>query len=514
MERGAAQEGPVSPNASRDAAGARDDLGTPGEPGGGGGVRGFARATFGSQACWRAVIAIGLAVLSIQLMNRSLFPLFDAVFTYARDVSITFSALVAIAIGLISLSRPKVLGGRRLTLLMLALWGLGSVGMVAGLALGSPVVLVLGACLFVTGRGWSSIGSNLMAVCLPLPQAMVAIVAGVTLGQALDLAVRLLLPQLGCVTLLVAAVPAVALLASRSVRELTDELAVHPPATELSVTRPASYLPLTSNLYVCLILVQAAFGFALRFGEVDGSPAFGNLSLPVLVVLLAITVALRGRFVGDEIVNVTMLALTAGFLLVIIGGGSPVMLANGLLTIGTSVFSVALYGTLVALASRNRLSSLSIVGWGQGLSGLATTLGALLGTTTNRLELSGHHQQLALLVALVLLALVAYMLLGLRGFSLRTTIEGVVPPEPDIDLERIGEDLFARRCEEVARRFELTPREAEVFEMLARGRNREHIEGALGVSRNTVKAHVKHVYAKLGIHSHQELIDLMEAGPR
>ncbi len=30
------------------------------------------------------------------------------------------------------------------------------------------------------------------------------------------------------------------------------------------------------------------------------------------------------------------------------------------------------------------------------------------------------------------------------------------------------------------------------------------------VSRNTVKAHVKHIYAKLDIHSHQDLIDLVE----
>mgnify|MGYP002989473542 CR=1 FL=1 len=61
-----------------------------------------------------------------------------------------------------------------------------------------------------------------------------------------------------------------------------------------------------------------------------------------------------------------------------------------------------------------------------------------------------------------------------------------------------------------AEEFSLTPREAEVFAMLARGRDRAYIEEALVVSRNTVKAHVKHVYAKLGIHSHQELLDLVE----
>ena len=169
-----------------------------------------------------------------------------------------------------------------------------------------------------------------------------------------------------------------------------------------------------------------------------------------------------------------------------------------------------LYTTLVALAGRNRLAALSIAGWGQGLAGLATTVGALLGTTSNALLAAGGHAQVALLGCAVTLSLVAYALIGLRGFSFRQTIEGVVPPEPVVDLERASGELFARRVQTLARRFALTPREAEVFEMLARGRNREYIEEHLGVSLNTVKAHVKHVYAKLGIHSHQELIDLFE----
>ena len=34
----------------------------------------------------------------------------------------------------------------------------------------------------------------------------------------------------------------------------------------------------------------------------------------------------------------------------------------------------------------------------------------------------------------------------------------------------------------------------------------------LVVSYNTVKTHVSHVYAKLGVHSQQELIDVVESG--
>ena len=473
-------------------------------------VRAFARETFSSRAFWLVTCAVGLAGLTVQLMNRTLSPLFDGVFTYARDISITCSALVSIAIGLLSLVRPRFLDGRRLMVAMVVLWAGGLAGIAAGCALGSPAVLTLGACLFVTSRGWSSVSSSLSAVALPAPQAVVAIATGVTLTQLLDLVVRLALPWQACLVLLAALVPVSLLCAHRPACALVDEVAAGPAATELAVTRPASYLPLTSNLYVCLILVQVAFGFALRFGEVAGSPSFGNLSLPFVAVLALVCIALGGRFVGDEVVNVSLLVLTAGFLLVIVGGSTSAMLANGLLTVGTSVFGVALSSTLVALAARNRLASLSIIGWGQGISGLSTTLGALLGTTANGLDAVGDHHRLAFLASAVLLAIVAYILFGLRGFSLKQTIEGVVAPEPDIEVKPTAEEAFAARCAEVASAYQLTPREAEVFEMLARGRNREYIEDRLGVSRNTAKAHVKHVYAKLDIHSHQELIDLVD----
>ncbi len=476
------------------------------------GVRAFARETFASRDFWLVTCAVCLANLSVQLMNRALFPLFDDVFTYARDISITCSALVSIAVGLLSLVRPSLLGGRRLMTVMLGMWALGVAGIWAGVALRMPVLLAVGACLFVSSRGWTSVSSNLAAVALPAPQAVVAIASGATLGQLLDLAMRLACPQPLSIAFLVACVPLALLCVRRPSCALADEIAAGPAAADLSITRPASYLPLTSNLYVCLILVQVAFGFALRFGEVAGVPSFGNLGLPFALLTALACVAMRGRFVGDEIVNVSLLALSAGFLLVIVGGSSSVILANGLLTVGTCVFGIALNSTLVALAGRNRLAALSIAGWGQGMSGLATTLGALLGTTANGMAAAGDYRQLTLFVAVILLVLIAYMLFGLRGFSLATTIEGVVPPEPEaeVDLAPTADEAFAARCARVAAAHQLTPREAEVFEMLARGRNREYIEERLSVSRNTAKAHVKHVYAKLDIHSHQELIDLVE----
>ncbi|MFR3091955.1 MAG: response regulator transcription factor [Eggerthella lenta] len=53
------------------------------------------------------------------------------------------------------------------------------------------------------------------------------------------------------------------------------------------------------------------------------------------------------------------------------------------------------------------------------------------------------------------------------------------------------------------------PRETEVFDLLARGRSIPYVRDALVISRETAATHAKHVYAKLDVHSRQELIDLV-----
>ena len=48
-----------------------------------------------------------------------------------------------------------------------------------------------------------------------------------------------------------------------------------------------------------------------------------------------------------------------------------------------------------------------------------------------------------------------------------------------------------------------------MLRLLARGRTGVFIQHELCVSYNTIKAHVKHIYQKLDVHTHQELIDLV-----
>lgn len=72
------------------------------------------------------------------------------------------------------------------------------------------------------------------------------------------------------------------------------------------------------------------------------------------------------------------------------------------------------------------------------------------------------------------------------------------------------EDPIERRCMAVARAYALSPRETDVLVAYAHGRNVAYLAEHLVLSSNTIRSHSKTLYAKLGVHSKQELIDLVE----
>lgn len=71
----------------------------------------------------------------------------------------------------------------------------------------------------------------------------------------------------------------------------------------------------------------------------------------------------------------------------------------------------------------------------------------------------------------------------------------------------------ALTSEEARERFGLTDRETDVLRLLARGYTQKSIAGELDVSFNSVRTYAKALYLKLGVHSRQEVIDLMSGRP-
>lgn len=85
-------------------------------------------------------------------------------------------------------------------------------------------------------------------------------------------------------------------------------------------------------------------------------------------------------------------------------------------------------------------------------------------------------------------------------------------PAPEAGTAVPAPNQLDENCTCLSDEFGLTAREREVFVLLAHGRNGRYIMDHLIISRNTAKSHIKHIYSKLGVHSHQELIDLATSG--
>ncbi len=91
----------------------------------------------------------------------------------------------------------------------------------------------------------------------------------------------------------------------------------------------------------------------------------------------------------------------------------------------------------------------------------------------------------------------------------------------DLLMQRNEEEILAREDDKTNEKFDakfddfikavgLSPREVEVFRLLARGRNAEYISRKLVISGSTAKSHIYHIYRKMGINSQQSLIDQLE----
>ncbi len=64
-------------------------------------------------------------------------------------------------------------------------------------------------------------------------------------------------------------------------------------------------------------------------------------------------------------------------------------------------------------------------------------------------------------------------------------------------------------CRAIGKQFGLTPREIDVLELLAQGHSQKKIAEVLVVSPSSTQTYTKSIYRKMGVHSRQEVIDLV-----
>ncbi len=461
-------------------------------------------------------LALSLSFTSTWLLNVVGYPAVDGFCPLGRLVAPLMGALAAAVFSLVSQNYPRLFTSRATVMVTLAVLVASTAGiylaipaedsLLAGVSLSVRWV----ACVvrdIVLGFAIAGLGSRrclLVLVCAYLLRYVWAALLGL-LPLGMQVAAFFCCAPVGLLVLWWQARPVFVRLEG-----------LDTPAN-LQVTNPLSFLPSTGRMFVLILLFHAALGFSTTFGS--GSSARGSVAAVVaLVVLFGLLFALVGmgalRSV-DALYTGSYLLATAGFLLVpgLAGeGGFAHFWCNALCESGSSLFSLTIWYLVARVGARSPAAMLPFVCMVRAARGFGIALGTWGGVFTNALA-AGRVESVSVFVAGVVFVFCAYNFLFARRFSFDAAAEGLAPLHEAPSVAEPGEGrapAIERSCEAVAARCQLTARERDVLLLLARGRNAAYIQEELGLTRSTAKSYVADVYRKLDVHSHQELIDVVE----
>ncbi|MEE0310353.1 MAG: helix-turn-helix transcriptional regulator [Slackia isoflavoniconvertens] len=490
-------------------------------------------------ATLRVCAALTLALLSSFIVNSMLFPNVALVMPLTREISTYCGAAFSIAVAVAAYVRPSLMREGVWSVACLASTVGAAVLLYIGVLTNNTTLLLLGAPFGGLGSAWLAVLTGIGLANLGAARAMVAVPAGFVLQYAFRCGLMALgLPSsMGLATIaFVAALVASYLFIRRDARTILGSIQDSMAPTVLDITSPSSYVSFSSLAFVSILLFNIACGFALGSARNEPSAAGTLISFIPVTITLVVVIA-RGSISTDGLYRGAMLLIFAGFLtapLLLFGGDDPFSMQahSTFLSAGSDVFNMLMYCFIAAVGARNKLGAVAV-----SASILATQwLGIGIGAPVAQL-VDGISESNATVAAWITMgitfAFVAYNYVGMRNYSFAETIEGIRPahteslarnagesdasalPTEEAELvegprQKPDETAFEIACAAVAEKHRLTARETEAFELLARGRTSPVIQEKLVLSHNTVKTHVRHIYAKLDVHSQQELISMVE----
>ena len=224
----------------------------------------------------------------------------------------------------------------------------------------------------------------------------------------------------------------------------------------------------------------------------------------LVVIMLGIAayalVSKRGEREADiELAIITCdVAFATALLLLALFGPGTLGLVGALVQGGFFVFNALLWMFVAHEVSGDVRRAAALFGVVDGTLYLFAMAGRVVGV---HLRSQGDALSTALFLGIWLLAMLLLALFLVERRRAAAAAASAVRPEGDV---------LAASCEALSRARGLSEREAQVMLAFARGRSAARIAEELGISQETVKTHVKHVYAKVGVHSRHELLDALE----
>lgn len=456
----------------------------------------------------RCLVVITIDLLSTWLVNTYLYPQYNNVLPQARDASSIVGVAVFIALAVWAVKKPASIDNRALVTASFIGFAFSFTLIIMGIYLMDPLLLLAGSCLRSISTRWFVVLGGISLCMLDRRSSMLVIASAFLLSYLLRIPLSLLNDVALMLVLMLLPFATYAACRPLALQVLGKVRAAEPPV-EASITQPASYIPFAHNFFIAIFAFRIAYGFALTFGSVEGNPQQTVLSVVPFIILLAVALS-PVMPKADVLYQAAALFVVAGYLAAIVLMGRDVgwlsTAANGLLYAGSECFDALVWFALALIGARNLSNALAVVAWGRAASSAGLLLGATIGHGVNAVA---DSFVVSVSIAVVVLLFVSVNLTVLKGFSFQATIDGVESAHDVVIAEPNVIDM-KQKCALVSGTNHLTPRETEILGLLAHGRNGPFIQENLVLSRNTVKTHVSNIYAKLGVHSQQELIDMVE----
>lgn len=456
------------------------------------------------------VIANALAVIYSFLLNSQVIAVLSVDAPVLRDSF--YIGFRIIPLLLVALAFPQVLNAKRLGLMSFASGVLavsGCMFLACSHALADFRFTAVAFAMLSLGGVWSNLVPILMMCRLGGFRSVAACaVLSYFFGTLLSTAAGAM--PLWFKVASVGAIPCIVLVLSRSViKEFAALHAGFGDMHDLRLRNFNSFVSVLNPAFACLFVFHCVSGFALALNCVSGVPVHSWVT-GFIVTAIALILLWRGKdyALADSIAGFAAFLVSGGLLSALVFvGHAPVAISNVALSAGSGLFLILELLILALMGARSFLGAIRVIALGKAFSSFGTLVGSGSGHLANTLALTDSLAASVSLAAILMVFMVlCYM--WLRSWSFERLVASIEPPRPLEPIDAAADDL-SLRCASVASEYGLTNREGEILEMLAAGMGGREIEEACVISYNTVKTHITHIYAKLGIHSQQELIDLV-----
>lgn len=371
---------------------------------------------------------------------------------------------------------------------------------------------VTGVVNLLTGVGGAFVTVSWLHVASGLRVSNYGRLVGVSIvGGGIIFALTGLLPEMAQpVVCLICAFATVFLMAFVSVRCVGSSDAID----ESEVPKWEHTKEIAPSFVAFSIVFAMTFVFLFNYGLTD--VYFGLASVIVGAGVIAIVSVVADEHFDITILQRILLVIAVFSCLVI--PFAPMfakLVCSCLITASWAALMTANYSLVI----RKCLNRNQVVFWGVPIRLVPTAMGFAIGwclsTITTFFQSDGGNE----LFTVTRLAMVFILVLVVTAFPSESrhhdedsSVED--EPAPQVISSSLSEsELFDRRCDEVARLYQLSPRETDILRFLAKGRNAAYIQNKLTISPHTVKSHIYSIYRKTDIHSQQSLMDFVEEFP-